>query len=69
MADTITVTVNNESIIFEPESTLLALLSQQKLSSTFAIAVNDTFIAKHTYDSTIIKDGDRIDIITPMQGG
>ena len=35
----------------------------------FALAVNTTFIAITTYENTIIKDGDMIDILAPVQGG
>ena len=35
----------------------------------FAVAVNTTFVAIDTYDKTIIKDGDTIDILVPVQGG
>lgn len=35
----------------------------------FAVAVNTTFIAIKTYEDTIIKEGDTIDILAPVQGG
>jgi sulfur carrier protein len=35
----------------------------------FAVAVNTTFVAINTYENTIIKDGDMIDILAPVQGG
>ena len=35
----------------------------------FAVAVNTTFIAISSYENTIIKDGDMIDILAPVQGG
>ena len=37
--------------------------------SPFAIAVNETFVAKSLYKKTFLKEGDRIEILTPMQGG
>jgi sulfur carrier protein len=35
----------------------------------FAVAVNTTFVPIAKYDETIIKEGDKIDILAPVQGG
>ncbi|WP_309499404.1 sulfur carrier protein ThiS [Sulfurovum sp.] len=35
----------------------------------FALALNGTFVALSTYESTIIKDNDSIEILAPVQGG
>jgi sulfur carrier protein len=35
----------------------------------FAVAVNTTFVPIAKYDQTIIKEGDTIDILAPVQGG
>ena len=35
----------------------------------FAVAVNSTFVAITSYEKTIIKSGDTIDILAPVQGG
>ena len=35
----------------------------------FAVAVNTTFVPITKYDETIIKEGDTIDILAPVQGG
>jgi sulfur carrier protein len=35
----------------------------------FAVAVNTTFVPIAKYDEIIIKEGDRIDILAPVQGG
>jgi sulfur carrier protein len=35
----------------------------------FAVAVNTTFVPIAKYDETIIKEGDTIDILAPVQGG
>lgn len=35
----------------------------------FAVAVNTTFVPISKYDETIIKEGDTIDILAPVQGG
>lgn len=35
----------------------------------FAVAVNTTFVPIAKYNETIIKEGDKIDILAPVQGG
>jgi len=53
------------------EASNLSTLIQTHTSSdgTFAVAVNDTFIPRSEYDNTILKDGDRVELLVPMQGG
>ncbi len=35
----------------------------------FALALNGTFVAISTYENTIIRDNDSIEILAPVQGG
>jgi len=35
----------------------------------FALALNGTFVAISTYESTKIRDNDSIEILSPVQGG
>jgi sulfur carrier protein len=35
----------------------------------FAVAINESFIAIKSYESTIIQANDRIEILAPVQGG
>ena len=35
----------------------------------FAVAVNTTFVPIAKYNETIIKEGDTVDILAPVQGG
>jgi len=35
----------------------------------FAVALNGTFVAIATYENTIIRDNDSIEILAPVQGG
>lgn len=37
--------------------------------SAFAIAINTLFVPRSSYTETILKNGDRIDLVVPMQGG
>jgi len=46
-----------------------ALAHWEHIRGTFAVAVNNSFVPTGAYQSTPLNQGDRIDIITPMQGG
>ena len=35
----------------------------------FALALNGTFVAIATYENTLIRDNDSIEILAPVQGG
>lgn len=35
----------------------------------FALALNGTFVAISTYETTILRDNDSIEILAPVQGG
>ena len=38
-------------------------------STKYAIAINENFIPKSDYQKTSLKDGDKIELLMPMQGG
>lgn len=50
---------------------MLSALIKEQVSNDipFAIAINEHFVAKSQYPTTPLKDGDRIEILSPMQGG
>jgi sulfur carrier protein len=37
--------------------------------STFAVAVNGDFVGKSDYDTTMVSNGDSLDVLQPIQGG
>lgn len=50
-------------------SSALALHFIEPQQSTFAVALNGDFIGKADYDTTMVKNGDSLDILQPIQGG
>ncbi len=50
-------------------SSALALHFIEPQQSTFAVALNGDFIGKSDYDTTMIKNGDSLDVLQPIQGG
>ena len=51
-----------------PVSEVLLYLDS-KVAEPFALAVNNEFVPRSQYGQTILKDGDEMDLVTPMQGG
>ncbi|MDT6940050.1 sulfur carrier protein ThiS [Brucella pseudogrignonensis] len=64
-----TIVLNGE--VFETTSTnLLALLTEIELDeAVVATALNGEFITGSEREETLIQDGDRIEVLAPMQGG
>ncbi|OGV29897.1 MAG: thiamine biosynthesis protein ThiS [Legionellales bacterium RIFCSPHIGHO2_12_FULL_35_11] len=60
---------NDESHQVESQSLQEFLLHKNHIDSHFAIAINSLFIPRTAYKTTLLYDGDRVDMIVPMQGG
>jgi sulfur carrier protein len=66
----IKVSVNGEIKEIRENLNIHALINELKYTQKgFAVAVNTTFVSIKKYEETIIKDGDTIDILAPVQGG
>ena len=64
------ISINGEIKEFDRDSmTIQELLEIIDYGKGIAIALNETFILKTKYQDTTIKDGDRLDILSPVQGG
>ena len=65
-----TLSVNGEEKTFDTETlTVQALLEQMNFGDGIAVALNEEFVLRTTYSETNINDGDRLDILSPVQGG
>ena len=66
----IEVSVNGERKSLEENLNVLELIEvlNYKIKG-FAVAINTTFVSIKSYESTVIKEGDTIDILAPVQGG
>ncbi|MEN5296973.1 sulfur carrier protein ThiS [Brucella sp. TWI559] len=64
-----TIILNGE--VFETTSAnLFALLAEIELDeAVVATALNGEFIASDEREETLIREGDRIEVLAPMQGG
>lgn len=66
--------LNNEKCALTHNTTLSDALTEWKNSglicgNAFAIAINTLFIPRSSYTDTVLANGDRIDLVVPMQGG
>ncbi len=51
------------------ESNLAEVLSTLDVGDMFAVARNGEFVPKSQHATTILNDGDTLDIVTPVGGG
>lgn len=69
MSNNITININGKEVCCEKNSTLTDVLSQYGTQTSFALAVNGSFVGKDHYQDYQLKQGDKIDILTPIVGG
>ena len=66
----IKVSINGQIQSIDLNITLKQLLvNLNYTTNSFAVAINTTFVPLDKYNTTIINDGDTIDILAPVQGG
>jgi sulfur carrier protein len=66
----ITISVNGEiKEVKEGLNVKELIVALNYTTQGFAVAVNTTFVAIKSYETTIIENGDTIDILAPVQGG
>lgn len=62
--------LNGEQRKIDSELTVAALIEQLRLpENTFAVAVNEAFISRSQYTSTLLQPQDSVEIVSAMQGG
>jgi thiamine biosynthesis protein ThiS len=62
--------LNNETTLLNDELTISILLDQINIRQKyFAVEVNEKIIPKSKHKSFLIKEGDKIEIITAIGGG
>jgi sulfur carrier protein len=61
--------VNGEAREIEATTLAAALAALDFAEATVATALNGEFVPKRDRDSTRVKEGDRIEILAPRQGG
>ncbi len=66
----IEVIVNGKRTELSSEMNVKEIIKELKYKKKgFAVALNGTFVAISTYETTMIHDNDSIEILAPVQGG
>ena len=60
--------INNEPHDLSVQ-TMADLIDRIQPEAPFAVAVNTVFVPKSAYENTMLKDGDKVEIVRPMAGG
>jgi sulfur carrier protein len=68
-AGMIRILLNNQLLEIENNCSLEKLLKEKNYSHSFAIAVNYNFIPRSDYATLFLNEGDRVEVVAPMQGG
>lgn len=63
------VLVNGQAYPLPESGTLAAVLRSVSPLAPFAVALNEEFIPRGTYEDCLIHPNDRIDIVHPTAGG
>jgi len=65
-----TIKLNDQNLTIAEQQNLAGLLQELGyVPNSFAVAINQTFVARTDHPATILKDGDELIIVTAMQGG
>lgn len=66
----IEIIVNGTRTTVSAEMNVKEMIEELKYKQKgFALALNGTFVAISTYETTIIHDNDSVEILAPVQGG
>ncbi|HEY8241513.1 MAG TPA: sulfur carrier protein ThiS [Kiritimatiellia bacterium] len=65
-----TITLNGEKKTLDAEVTVADLIrASGQTGNGVAVAVNMAFVPRSTHATTIVHDGDNVEIVEPRQGG
>ncbi len=66
----IEIILNGKRITIDKEMNVKEVIKELEYTQEgFALALNGTFVAIATYETTMIHDNDSIEILAPVQGG
>lgn len=61
--------LNGKRLLVTGTQPLARLLENHQAKPPYAVAVNGRFVPKGQYAALYIKEGDRIEVLSPMEGG
>lgn len=63
------VEINGQSTQLDGVQSLLEVVLQFGASQPFALAVNGDFVPKSEHQAYQLNEGDKVDVLSPIQGG
>jgi sulfur carrier protein len=66
---TMHIQLNGEGQTIDAPATVASLLSERRPRPPFAVEVNKQLIRRPNYDTTLLSDGDHVEIVTLVGGG
>lgn len=63
------ITVNDVPETCADGTTLAELLRERGQATGVAVAVNGEFVPRSGYAKRVLREGDAVDVVAPMQGG
>jgi sulfur carrier protein len=64
-----TISINGKQIQISDQSRLVDHLPESNPQAPFSIALNCEFVPRSQYEKIVLKEGDEIDIVSPVGGG
>ncbi len=61
--------LNQQATELPLNATVADALAQMQAKPPFAVAVNTQFVPKSRHANHVLKDGDKIEVISPVTGG
>lgn len=61
--------INDTAMELDVSVQLTQVLEEYRAQPPYAVAVNGQFVPRGQYAATHLADGDRIDLVSPRQGG
>lgn len=65
----ITIRINGEAQTLNDTVSVAALLERRGQKAGVAIAINGEFVPRSQHGARILREGDDVEIVAPMQGG
>ena len=63
------ITLNQNATELPASATVADALAQMQAKPPFAVAVNTVFVPKSQYTAHVLKEGDKVEVISPVTGG
>lgn len=64
-----TIRLNGAPTPLDAPETVSALVERLGYIGKFAVALNGELVPQRTYDATLVRPGDEVEVVAPMRGG